>query len=119
VVGSNIFNILGILGITSVVAPSGIGVAASTLAFDIPVMIAVAVACLPIFFTGWTIARWEGWLLLGYYGAYMAYVLLAATQHNALPLVGTTLGLIVLPLTAVVLIVLSGRAYVGQRQTTV
>ncbi len=118
IVGSNIFNILGILGITSVVAPSGIGVAASTLAFDIPVMIAVAVACLPIFFTGWIIARWEGWLLLGYYGAYMTYVLLAATQHNALPMVGTTLGLVALPLTVLVLLFLSGRAYAGQRQTT-
>lgn len=116
VVGSNIFNILGILGLTGIVAPDGIGVAASTLAFDIPVMIAVAVACLPIFFTSWTIARWEGWLLLGYYGAYMTYVLLAATNHNALPLVSTGLGLIALPLTAVVLTFMGGREFIGQRQ---
>jgi cation:H+ antiporter len=117
VVGSNIFNILGILGITSALAPEGVGVAASALAIDIPIMIAVAVACLPIFFTGWTIARWEGWLLLGYYAAYMTYVLLAATQHNALPIVATTLGLIALPATALILLFLSGRAFVGQRQT--
>jgi cation:H+ antiporter len=116
VVGSNIFNILGILGLTGIVAPDGIGVAASMLAFDIPVMIAVAVACLPIFFTSWTIARWEGWLLLGYYGAYMTYVLLAATNHNALPLVSTGLGLIALPLTAVVLTFMGGREFIGQRQ---
>lgn len=118
VVGSNIFNILGILGITSIIAPSGVGVAASALAFDIPVMIAVAVACLPIFFTGWAIARWEGWLLLGYYAAYMAYVLLAATQHNALPFFGTMLGLIALPITAIALVILSGRDLVGRRRTT-
>lgn len=116
VVGSNIFNILGILGITSVIAPDGVGVAAGALAFDIPVMIAVAVACLPIFFTGWTIARWEGWLLLSYYVAYTAYVLLAATQHAALPVVGTALGFVALPVTALVLLFLGGKALAGQRR---
>jgi cation:H+ antiporter len=73
VVGSNIFNILGCLGISAVVAPSGLTVAESMMAFDIPAMIAVAIACLPIFFSGNTISRWEGWVFLGYYLAYTAY----------------------------------------------
>ena len=40
--------------------------------FDMPVMVAVAVACLPVFFTGSLIARWEGLLFLAYYVAYTA-----------------------------------------------
>ena len=105
-VGSNIFNILSVLGLTSLVARGGIGVPQPALAFDIPVMIAVAVATFPIFFTGNRIARWEGWLFLGAYGAYLAYVLLDATQHDALPLFSTAMLIFVLPLIAVTLLVL-------------
>jgi cation:H+ antiporter len=53
VVGSNIFNILVVLGLSAVVAPSGIAVSHTALVFDIPVMVLVALACLPIFFTGY------------------------------------------------------------------
>ena len=84
VVGSNIFNILGVLGLSAVVAPDGLAVAPSVLAFDGRVMFAVAVACLPVFFTGRPIARWEGVLFLGYYAAYTAYLVLAAQHHDAL-----------------------------------
>ncbi len=69
VVGSNIFNIMGVLGLASIVAPTGIDVSAAVIRFDIPVMIAVALACLPVFFTGGVISRQEGVLLLAYYVA--------------------------------------------------
>jgi cation:H+ antiporter len=49
IVGSNIFNILAILGLTGLLSPSGIRVSAAAINVDIPVMIAVAVACLPSF----------------------------------------------------------------------
>src|SRR5690606_27057492 len=52
VVGSNIFNILSVLGLTAFVAPGGIPVSQAAEAFDIPVMLAVAILALPIFFTG-------------------------------------------------------------------
>jgi cation:H+ antiporter len=81
VVGSNIFNIMGVLGVSAFISPSGINVSASALAFDIPVMIAVALATLPIFFTGNLIARWEGGLFLFYYLAYMAYIVFGATGN--------------------------------------
>ena len=110
VVGSSIFNILGVLGIAGVVSPSGIGVAPAALVFDIPVMVAVAVACLPIFLTGHTIARWEGALFFTYYVAYTAYLILAATDHDALPAFSQAMLLFVLPLTAVTLLVLMVRA---------
>jgi len=109
VVGSNTFNILGVLGISASVAPDVLAVAPSMLAFDIPVMVAVAVACLPIFFTGNLIARWEGTLFLGYYVAYIAYLILAATRHDALAGFGTVTGGFVLPITAVTLVVLTWR----------
>ncbi len=67
VVGSNTFNILGCLGLAGLVAPSGLPLAPSVLTFDIWVMLAVAIACLPVFFTGREIARWEGAVFLGYY----------------------------------------------------
>jgi cation:H+ antiporter len=110
VVGSNIFNILAVLGMASLVMPHGIQVSAAALRFDIPVLIAVAVACLPIFFTGHIIARWEGVLFFGYYLAYLLYILMAATQHQALPLLSTIMMVFVLPLTAITLAVVGYRA---------
>jgi len=74
-------------------------------AFDIPGMIAVAVACLPIFFTGGVIARWEGLLFFGYYLAYTIYLLLSATHHDTLPIFNTVMLLFVIPLTTITLIV--------------
>lgn len=118
VVGSNIFNILGILGLTAVIAPSGVAVAPAALAFDIPVMIAVMLACLPIFFTEHRIARWEGGLFLGYYVAYTAYLVLAATNHDALPLFSSMMMTFVLPLTLITLVVLGVRAFMQQRPRT-
>ena len=111
VVGSNIFNILGILGISAMVTPGGLNVAPSVINFDLPVMIAVALACLPVFFTGMSIARWEGALFLFYYVAYTAYLILAATQHDALPAFSGVMATFVLPLTVVTLLVLGAHAF--------
>jgi cation:H+ antiporter len=80
VVGSNLFNILAVLGIGAMVAPDGIPVAADALRLDIPIMIAAAFACLPLFFTGCRINRAEGAVLLGYFVAYTAYVTMGATD---------------------------------------
>lgn len=110
VVGSNLFNVLGILGAAALLSPSGIPVADAALRFDIPVMIAVSVACLPIFFTGWSIRRWEGLLLLGYYGAYLAYVLMAQQAHASLPVFSRTMWAFVLPVTLLVLAVSAFRS---------
>ena len=110
VVGSNLFNILAVLGIAALVSPQGVEVSRAALRFDLPVMTAVAVACLPIFFTGNRISRWEGALFLGYYVAYMAYLTLDATQHDALPGFSTTMAAFVLPLTIVTLLVLVVRS---------
>ena len=109
VVGSNIFNIMGVLGLASIVAPTGIEVSTAVIGFDIPVMIGVALACLPIFFTGGVISRKEGVLLLGYYVAYTLYLVLAASHHDALPRFSAVMLSFVIPLTVVTLIIVALR----------
>jgi len=111
VVGSNIFNVLGVLGLSGLVAPGGLPAATALLNFDLPVMIAVAIACLPIFASGATIARWEAALFLSYYVAYTAYLVAAARQHDALPAFSAVMGSFVLPLTALSLTVVGWRAW--------
>ena len=111
VVGSNIFNLLAVLGLSGLVAPGGLPAPAALLRFDLPVMIAVALACLPIFASGAVIARWEGALFLFYYAAYTAYLVLAAQQHDALPAFSAVMEAFVLPLTAVTLVVVGWRAW--------
>ena len=111
VVGSNIFNIMAVLGIASIVAPTGIPVEASTVRFDIPVMIGVALACLPIFFTGQAISRSEGSLFLAYYIAYTVYLVLVATSNPSLDTFSKLMLYGALPLTALGLIVLSLRQW--------
>lgn len=105
VVGSNIFNILGVLGLSGMVSLNGISVAPAALNFDIPVMIAVAAACLPIFFTGHLIARWEGLLFLGYYAAYTTYLFLYSIEHSALPAFSRVMFLYVIPLTVLTILI--------------
>ncbi len=103
VVGSNILNILAVLGFSSMIAPGGIPVAPDALALDIPVMIAVAVACLPIFFTEHRIDRWEGFVFFGYYLAYTTYLILHATHPQRGHTFGLIMLLFVVPLTAITL----------------
>jgi cation:H+ antiporter len=114
-VGSNIFNILLILGTTALVSTSGIPVSQQALTFDIPVMLIVSVLCLPVFFTGWTISRWEGGLMLGYYAAYLLYLVLKGIESSILPAFSIFLIVCVL-LTGVVLAVDTIRTLWMKRQ---
>lgn len=115
IVGSNIFNLLCVLGLASLVSPAAISVSPNALAFDFPVMIAVAVACLPIFFTGYRINRWEGLLFLAYYVAYTLYLILSSTGRPFADVMGEAMLGYVLPLTAVTLVVIAARAWRKQR----
>jgi len=115
IVGSNIFNLLCVLGLASLVSPQAIGVSSNALAFDFPVMIAVAVACLPIFFAGYCIKRWEGALFLAYYVAYTLYLVLTSTGRPFAETFGDAMLGYALPLTAITLLVIAGRAWKTQR----
>lgn len=76
VVGSNIFNVLGVLGIAAAVAPDGIRASAEILRFDVPVMLLATFVCLPLARTGFRITRWEGGLLVSGYVAYTVALLM-------------------------------------------
>ena len=106
VVGSCTFNILGCLGLAGIVSGDlGLLVPAAVLNFDIWVMIAVALACLPIFMTGREIARWEGCVFVLYYAAYVTYLILATRQHDSLGVFSTAMMSFGIPLTVITLVV--------------
>jgi cation:H+ antiporter len=105
VVGSNVFNLLAVLGAAGLVSTSGLSVPDAARNFDLWVMLAVAFACLPILLTGREIARWEGGVFLGYYAAYLLYLVLAAQQHESLQAFSSAMLSYVMPLTAVTLLV--------------
>jgi len=114
VIGSNIFNILAVVGLSGLVSPQGVPVSMEALRFDIPVMIMVALACAPALLTGMAVQRWEGFLFLAYYLAYLAHLVLAASGSAALPnLDGLVLSLMI-PATALAVLVFHRRNPDGQ-----
>ncbi|WP_248746815.1 calcium/sodium antiporter [Pseudomonas sp. MWU12-2037] len=74
VIGGNLFNLLGVLGLTALLAPTPLSVSPNALAFDLPVMLGVAMLCWPVFYSGYRITRAEGLLFLGLYLAYGLHV---------------------------------------------
>lgn len=104
VIGSCIFNILGILGLASLVTPGGLSVSPQILAFDIPLMVAVSIACLPLFAFSHQITRANGALFLAAYVSYVAYQILMATSHPSLPVFVQTMQGIILPIAVAALI---------------
>ena len=115
VVGSNTFNILGVLGLSGLVAPIPLTVQPALLEFDMLVMIAVAIACLPVFFTGATIARWEGAVFLGYYIAYMTFIVLTSQRHESVATFALVMQTVVLPLTILTLLIVTARAWKARK----
>ncbi|MGR4038618.1 calcium/sodium antiporter [Pseudomonas sp. 910_21] len=85
VIGSNLFNLLGVLGFTALVAPTPLSVSPNALDFDLPVMLGVAVLCLPVFYSGYRVTRAEGLLFLG---LYLAYGLHVVSFTTGMPLAG-------------------------------
>jgi cation:H+ antiporter len=102
VVGSNIFNVLGVLGAAAAVTPEGLPVSPAALAFDLPVMVAVSLVCLPIFLTDWKVTRGEGIVFVTYYAAYVIYLFLDSSGHESSAAFGATVVYVAVPITAVV-----------------
>ena len=75
VIGSNIFNLLGIAGAAALIAP--IDAHPALLRVDLPIMLGVSFAALPIMLSHHRISRAEGGLLAAAYGVYLAFMLLA------------------------------------------
>jgi cation:H+ antiporter len=109
VIGSNIFNLLGVLGLAGVLAPKGVVVSRVALTVDLPVMLAACVACLPIFVTGYRISRGEGVLLFAHYMTYATFLGLDAIEHPIVPLFRGVMLFVVIPLSALTLLVIFAR----------
>ena len=115
VVGSCIFNLLLVLGAGAAVSVEGLSISPNALSFDLPVMLGVFAACLPIFYSGYRINRWEGLLFLTYYGAYTLYLAMFSAGLPAIGLLRHAMTWYALPLTAVALLVIFLRAVKYQR----
>lgn len=85
VIGSNLFNLLAVLGLTALVAPEPLSISPNALDFDLPVMLGVAVLSLPVFYSGYRVTRAEGMVFLG---LYLVYGLHVVTFTTGMPLAG-------------------------------
>lgn len=108
-VGSNIFNLLGVLGLGAVFAPKGIAVAERVLAFDFIAMVFVAIVTLPVFYIDNRISRLEGGLLLVYYALYLSHLVMTASQSSILTVFDWFL-IVFAPVTLIALIVMAVRS---------
>ncbi|MFN7824229.1 MAG: calcium/sodium antiporter [Pseudobdellovibrionaceae bacterium] len=110
VVGSNIYNILAILGVSAMASDGGLSVTPAMLTIDMMVMLATAIACLPIFISGYQINRWEGILFLAAYTTYTTWLILDASKHHQLANLEQGLTYFVIPAMALSLGVISFQA---------
>jgi cation:H+ antiporter len=94
VIGSNLFNIMLVLGMSSIVSSNGVAVQQSAIRLDIPVMIGATIALLPICWNGFQIKRWEGFVLVAFYVLYVLYLLLDTNEHSATSVVGPAVFLV-------------------------
>lgn len=116
VIGANLFNLLGVLGLTALLAPTPLSVSPNALDFDLPVMLGVAALCLPVFYSGYRVTRAEGLLLLG---LYLVYGLHVVSFTTGMPLAGKLERLMlfyVLPALLTFLLFTSIRAWRRQHQ---
>jgi cation:H+ antiporter len=97
VVGSNLFNLMCVLGLTGIVSSDGVTVSDASLRLDFPVMLAATIVLVPIFWNGFQIKRWEGFVLVAFYIAYVAYLIVDANDSDAADVIGPA-ALIVTPL---------------------
>ena len=115
IIGSNLFNLRGVLGITSLIASMPLSISPNALDFDLPVMLGVAVLCLPLFYSGYRITRLEGILLLGLYAVYALHIVSFTT---GMPLAGRLERLMfhyALPVLGVLVLISTLRAWRRQR----
>lgn len=78
-IGSSIFNLTLILGISMLFARDPVAVDPLLVMVDLPIMVLVALVCIPVFLTGPRVSRLEGSAFVAAYGGYLAYLLIART----------------------------------------
>lgn len=116
VVGSNLFNLMIVLGATSAISP--VPVVGTAIRIDLLVMVGVAVLCLPVFFTGHRVSRWEGGVFVAAYVGYTTYLILRDSGTAVAADLGTALLVFGLPPIVLTLGILSARQMRDERRTT-
>jgi cation:H+ antiporter len=103
VVGSNIFNIGSVLGLTLSIGPEGFDVVDQSLTRDMPMVLGTALMLFVMMITHRLVQRWEGFLLLGWYFMLMTLAVLQAKETTTAS--GFTTFLLVMALPATLILV--------------
>ncbi|MCQ9384195.1 calcium/sodium antiporter [Brevibacterium sp. 50QC2O2] len=74
-IGSSTFNLTLVLGVSLLVTPGTVHIDPTLVSLDIPIMVAVAVLCIPVFLTGRRISRTEGFLFIAAYAVYLGFLI--------------------------------------------
>lgn len=77
--GSSVYNILAILGLTLAIPGRDVQVAEAMITVDVPVMTAVALLCVPVFYSGRQVSRMEGIFFIALYLTYLSYLIFMRT----------------------------------------
>ncbi|MAT39788.1 MAG: sodium:calcium antiporter [Ectothiorhodospiraceae bacterium] len=103
-IGSNIMNLLIVLGLSSAVGSGGMPVSSDVVIFDLPLMIGVAVLCIPVFVNGLELSRWEGALFLFYFGFYVFYLTMKSLRPESLDVLNMLFLYVFLPITIILIL---------------
>jgi len=107
VIGSNILNLLAVLGVSGLFIPGAIPVKEVLVNFDLLVLIAASILCIPIFYTGYKIVRWEGLMFLFFYFSYLFYLFLSSTDHDFLSIFTGIMVYLVFPVTILAILLIT------------
>ncbi len=107
IIGSNILNLLAVLGVSGLFIEGAIPVQPVLLQFDMIVLIAASVLCIPIFYTGFRIERWEGGIFLFFYLSYLFYLFLSNTGHSWLDGFSNVMIYFVIPVIGLIILVVT------------
>lgn len=85
VIGSNLFNILCVVGVTSTTSAGGLPLSATAIGLDIPLMLAVTVLCYAVCLSGSRVVRGEGLLMLLIFASYVGWLVASNTADGGAP----------------------------------
>jgi cation:H+ antiporter len=102
-IGSNLFNILSVIGLTGLVVSGGLVVASMAIRVDLWIMLAVSVLILPVILPRLEVPRWAGIFFLSLYAGYTVYLILLAKDSAFLPAYSTFILGFLFPLTIIAL----------------
>ena len=105
VMGSNLYNILLTLSLTIIVAPGALDVSMDAIKLDLPFMVIVAIACLPLFWPAKELGRPEAFGFLSYYVLYMIYLVLIAMKHPLKDTMEWAMIWVIIPLTVLLILI--------------